>query len=106
MSASWGKDTPLATLYLTSTVQWLVSASALLFVSCKVGQYLAEVVDRSLVRFGRFHAIAITRGDHNKQTRLIAGSSRSFWKFVASGATAILWNIIGTILAAIMIKNG
>jgi hypothetical protein len=63
------------------------------------------VVEKSLSRFGRFHVFDITKGDRNKQTTLMATNSRSFLNFITGGGVAILWNIVSTVLAAILLKK-
>jgi hypothetical protein len=105
LSAPWENNAPLATVLLTSTVRWLAGTVALLFLSCQLGKYLANMTERSLGRFGRFHALEITKGDVNRQTELLAKNTRSFWNFIGSGAIAVLWNLVSAVLAALMIRK-
>ena len=105
ISTPWHQEVPITSHELTSTIQWLVGAAAFLFVAYKIGRYLGGIFDKSLARFGNFHATEITNGDRNRQTKLMARSSRSFWKFIASGSIALLWNILGAIIAFLMLRG-
>jgi len=104
-SASFKPDSALTAGQLLFTVRWLAMTVAAIFLSCRVAAFLARVIERNLARFGQFQAIEITKGDQNRQAKLMAKNSQSFWKFIASSILALIWNIAGGVLTAILLER-
>ena len=89
---------------LRNTVLWLVVSCAAVFFTFKLARWLSIFSYSHIQRFGRFTIFEITRGDENKQNQLAAKSRNSVWKFAASTIFALVWNIVGGILTAIILK--
>jgi len=105
LSAGFDLSAALTASQLTVTIRWLAMSAAFIFIASRFAAFITHTVERSLGRFGRFQAIELTKGDQNRQTKLMAKNSRSFWKFIACGAIAIVWNVVGGVLTAIMLRK-
>lgn len=90
---------------IRNTVLWLVASSAAVFFTYLLARWLSVFSYLHIQRFGRFTIFEITRGDENKQNKLAAKSRNSMWKFAASTIFALVWNIVGGIITALILKD-
>jgi len=67
---------------------------------------LEEFLTSQAQRIGELHTIELTNGDRNKQTELMGQAQRSFYKFIAAGFVAILWNLCSTLLGYYLFDEG
>ena len=105
ISNEWTSSEALTIGILEHTVHWVVVSVAILFLSTKIAGYIAKKVMNELSNFGRSHAMNITKGDFNRQNKLMARNSRSFWRFIMGGVITILWSSIAGIITAKLLGN-
>lgn len=99
------QNAPVTGEIFTETIMWLVVSAVILFLSNILGKVLGRYSDMHLKSFGKFTAIELTKGDRNRQTELQAKNSNSFYKFFAYSIFALLWNIIGGVIAALLMQQ-
>lgn len=105
LTAHYPHEAPACAGLINTAMYWLLGTAAVLFLSIKLSSDLADYVRTQIVRYGTTTVFSITNGDLNRQNELMAKSTRIFYKFIASSIFAILWNVIGGIITAIMIKT-
>ena len=105
LTSPYSPASPACTGLVQTTVYWLLATALIIFLSIKFSADLAGYIQKQLARYGKSTVFAITNGDHIRQNELIAKSTRTFYKFIGTSVFAIIWNIVGGIIAAILMKN-
>ncbi len=88
-----------------NTIMWGIVSIIVVLASWAIGRFLSTIVHKQLYKLGRFSAIEFTRGDANRQTKLIAKNTNSVWKSIAGAAVALILNIIGGIITVFLLGN-
>jgi hypothetical protein len=99
------KKAALTTAILTDTVLWGMVSVIIIFLSLVAGRSLSSYINKQLSRIGRFASLELTRGDKNRQVKLLARSKNSLLKFAGTSFATLIFDVVAAVIAAILLKK-